>query len=314
MKLITTLILLAYLFPLDLKAQYYEFEIEKLPYESIDNPEYENKTDTSGGIVVRAIMPFATENYYAFGQPLDSGFSIGTNGYVLSQNSKNSFTFDPFLVDLYFNQKSSRISFKEFELERDTVFEIEWYHLALEEHDSNDYIDFKIRFYRKSRTIEYHYGPSEINTKRPFSSNQAIINMSYLSFDFMTVVEQYFFGGNPESPKWLQWPQFEYVNGFPSEGTVYRFIDKKAMDVPDMLKKTDGTPISYWFESSEQLTVKSEQKIDAYRIHDLNGKLIKQSSVGATEFSLPKTALNKGQFILKLLIGEQVVFHRIVNP
>lgn len=295
-------------------AQYYNFKVEQRAYKSQEQPDYENSTDTSGGLVIRAYGPFSIESYYAFGQPLDSGFSIGTNGFALSQNSKNSFTFDPFVLDLYLNQKTSKISYREYLENEDSVFEIEWYHMGIIGHKELDFLDFQVRFFKKTRTIEYHYGPSEINTPNAFTENRPIINMSYLSLDFMSVKEQYFFSGDPQSPIWNQWPQFDYAKRFPKEGTVYRFEDKIAMGINSDPKKR-SSPLSLQIRyAPEHVIVLAAQQIANYRVMDVGGRVLSQRIVRSNQFRLKRSLYDRGILLIEAeLENGETVRRTLIN-
>lgn len=285
-------------FSLTAKAQIYEFEIDKQAYSSIETPDLIDTLDTAGGVILNFHFPFSTQPIYAFGQVLDGSFSAGANGYVVSTNSTNGFTFDPFLADMYNKRGRSKLMVKELKLESDSVVEVEWYKYGLEDHPEEDYVTFKLRMYKKKRVLEFHYGPSNITKENPFITGQKpIVVISLLSQDFNTVYEQHFFSGDPDDPKHHIFPDFQYASGFPSEGTVYRFVDNKSASVS---KRQQHLLSLYPNPSSHSLTVETDLPATGYRIFNSAGQVVTTHSGEASKrFQLSTEALKPGLYTIE---------------
>lgn len=280
------------------KAQVYDFEVDKQSYSSIETPDLIDTLDTAGGVILNFHFPFTTQPIYAFGKVLDGSFSAGANGYVVSTNSTNGFTFDPFLADMYNKRGRSKLMVDEVKIEGDSAIEVEWYKYGLEDHPEEDYVTFKLRMYKKKRVVEFHYGPSNITKENPFTTGQKpIIVISLLSQDFNTVYEQHFFSGDPDKPTHHLYPDFKYASGFPSEGTVYRFVDNKSASVS---KKQQHLLSLYPNPSSHSLTIETDLQVTGYRIFNSAGQIMSTDSGDTSNhFQVSIEALKPGLYILE---------------
>jgi len=284
-------------------AQYYNFELSQQPYTSIEHPDL-SSNDTSGGILLSFNFPFKKKHFIAFGKEQKSDFTVGTNGYLLTQIPDNAFTFDPFLADLYIKPDTSRVVVAESLVETDSVLEVEWQQMGIVDHPAGDYVNFKLRWFQNSRTIEFHYGTSKITRDSAFQIGQKpIVVVSHLSQDFNTVKEQYFLGGNPDAPNLHVYPQFSYIKGFPSEGTLYRFVDPSAGLFDNGLEQ--GHLKVYPNPTRNTVYIEGASELQSYQLMDVRGVVLEQGplSSGAQEIDLntPKP----GVYLLQVVTQNQ---------
>lgn len=287
-------------------AQHYNFELSNESYVPIEQPDLSG-TDTSGGILLSFSFPFRNKPFMAFGKEQKSDFVVGTNGYLLTQIPENAFTFDPFLADLYIKPDTSKVVVAESMLGTDSILEVEWQQMGLIDHPAGDYVNFKLRWFQDSRTIEFHYGPSRITRDSAFEIGQRpIIVISHLSYDFNTVKEQYFLGGDPDAPNLRIYPQFSYVNGFPSAGTVYRFIDPAAG-----VKESDSRQTLlevYPNPAQNKVNISARQELQSYELVNLNGTVVEMGFLNGSRFEIDLAQQEPGMYLLRVIAQNQERF------
>lgn len=280
------------------QGQHYQFNVLNQAYEPLETADYIDSTDTSGGVVFASTLKHKLHDYMVFGQPLNSEINVGVNGYLVGVNSQYGFTFDPFLADLYLNQTTSKVLVAEYRENGDSVLAVEWRDMALETHPETDFINFQLRLFKKARTIEFHYGPSQITKPNAFQDGQKpIAVISHLSTDFNTVYEQVFFGGNPDEPSTHLYPDFQYISGFPSNGVLYRFTDSSATSTPtpeQLEVKIYPNP------TSSQVTITAPETVTTCKLLSSTGATLLEQSPASASFQLNLERLPKGVAILEL--------------
>jgi len=302
--LLSTLLLFASAFAI---AQVYEFELSTSDYENITDPDFKTE-DTASGILFHSPFKFS-KPYQAFGQTLSAGFSIGDMGYVLSANEEYGFTFDPFLADLVMKPNASELRVKQSLKGRDSVLEVEWFRFGIADHPEEDELTFKMTLHRATGTIEFHYGPSVITKEAPFISGQKpIVVISHLSPDFQSVYAQYFLGGNPDEPTFLKYPNFQYIKGFPTEGTLYTIFDPSS----SIGEKSKSVNIQVFPNpASGQVQILSDHSIDGFSIMDLSGRVLLNGAVEFRELSIDLTTLPKGLYVMRLNVDGTIVTNQL---
>ena len=155
------------------------------------------------------------------------------------------------IIDLgYDNEVSlSNISYKIEGVPGDRIVKIEWNHVGFwEDWTNSDYCNFQLWLYESSNSVEYHYGPSQINNPNGTFGGQTGPNVGFVpSGDFnSTLLDEnaYILTGNPVNPTVIKIkPGEEGQNpggallGMIPEGTVYTFSPKKLST--ESFKKED---------------------------------------------------------------------------
>ncbi len=197
--------------------------------------------------------------------PLGFNFSFGTYTfstiYILEWSVGGVLSSDPVdggivplfvpigqdLIDLGFSSgiSQSNISYKTEGTAGSRILKIEWNNVGFyEDSTESDFMNFQLWLYEGTNTVEFRYGPSEINNPSESFEGETGPQISLIT-SFNIDLQQlddtaYFLSGNPTNPTVIvlnpgQTIVLSYLQGMMPNGTVYRFL-RQPLSIEDFSK------------------------------------------------------------------------------
>jgi len=275
-------------------AQYYTFSKVNQTYDTISSPQL-SITD-SAYIDTNAALAISTSaSFKAFGERVTGVVQIGKDGNVVALNDSSGFVFDPFFTSLRSNGKSE-FHAKESVIGTDTVLEAEWRDFGIVNHPNSDYINFKATINFNSEIIEFHYGSSNITATSPFSLAGPYVVFLHTDTTFFIVKESLWVGGNPASP--VVGTRFDTLDGFPANGTVYRFKGKSVTTGVRELREKVSEVSVYPNPASDKLNIKTTEPVKYYLLVDQLGRISRFRSSQGSYTTIPLVDFEAGLYFL----------------
>ena len=235
---------------------------------------------------------------------------IGMGGLVSSKIDTNyiaEYLIIPFETDLIdrgidsvFSQ--SPISYKLEGTTGNRILKIEWKNAGFyDEMDVlgtlDDYINFQLWLFEETNDIEIHFGPNMITNPEInyWGETGATIGLAGMTDDY-EIENAYFLSGEPSNPIIVD--TLVYLNGTPSDGTIYKFSKSttgiEVANLSAVIPKVYPNPTNGIF-NIEKITSESS----TYKVTDITGKLIQQGMLTgkATVVDLSKNI--RGVYFLK---------------
>jgi hypothetical protein len=263
----------------------------------------ETYTELTGATVISVNIVSTPANFSIpagfkmYGKEMPTTLKVGGTGYVICTGPSNSFAFDPCLHGLIARSPNSVILGKIETTGSDTIVKIEWRDLGVDGNPVTDSVNFQVWLYKKSKVIEFHYGPSyQTPLKDTF-----IINTSLLSTDFNTSFESHTIVGVPSNPVDDTDPYTtKEMAGFIPTGTVYVFTPKStSVSTPGKMQDISVYPNP----ATDYVTVKTTGN-GKYTVYDVFGRVFMSGNL-APETKLDLSMLTPGLYLLKA--GEQII-------
>ena len=155
----------------------------------------------------------------AFNVALPSSFKVGKNGWIVCTGPTRSFAFNPFLAALSATATTT-VGYKLEASGQDSVLKIEWKNVVPANGTPGETLSFQLWFHKKSQTIEFHYGPSNVTTAVKPALQIALLSPDFVSAEY----EIHSLSGNFRILKdSLSGDTLIVHDGMPPNGAVYRF-------------------------------------------------------------------------------------------
>jgi hypothetical protein len=272
----------------------YSFSVENKPYTNISGGTLLTNTFATNTYIVS--VPYKQE---LFNQDPGTNWQVGKNGYIIAIGPQFAFALDPFLASLSKKDNTSSIEAKMEIMGNDTVFTIQWKNMKLDSGNVNDYINMQCRVYKKTQTVEFHYGPSSITTadSGSLTSQSGIF---WLSKNFQQAYEYNNLKGTSTAPILDRNPQngTQTLAGFPANGTVFKFEKESTTGI----EKIERVNVAVYPNPANETLYVDNKQIETYTITDVSGKEVLK---GILETSINLSELNSGVYFITL-IGDKV--------
>jgi len=283
--------LLAWLFMLPwlMNGQIYEFSVSTSPYSNLtggtpavtetwDDPQY--------NVPIGFLFNFFNDQVSTVHQLSEVAYSLLSTS-PLKDTLGFFFVFGADLVDRGYADTlfQSPITYRTVGSPGHRVFTIEWnnvgfYHEYFFLGTNNDYVNFQMKLYEEDQSIEYHFGPSNIDRPDIDYDNTGpfigLIEKLVFETDESTG-EALLLSGNPANPTVVNTYSTVFLNGSVPANTVYRF-ERSTVAVDDpIVSETkpyfNPNPCDDFIQSANNF---QEEIIPPVLVYNSTGTLVKR--------------------------------------
>ncbi len=303
---------------LNLNAQTYGYATTSATYTDLTNA----STINNGQVWDDPDTAIATGfTYQLFGNNYDSlylGFGVGatftTSENLQSQPAPFIFLSSADIIDRgenSMNQVSlSPISHKVEGTTGNRIFKLEYKNAGFYEElysgngNSTQFINMQLWIYETSGDIEYHFGPS--NVTQPFLVYDSIgaIHGLVPDVDLITgsaSLNSIFLEGSANNPIPFKDSTLRVVNGTPSNGTVYRFINGGNVSLNELTKTNQLSFSVFPNPTTDYISIDlalNDLVSTIVSIYDINGKFV---SIKGFEKTINISDLEAGTYFLEII-------------
>lgn len=178
----------------------------------------------------------AGETFKFYNTPFPFGgiktFHLQTNGNIRIDNDSAMVIVDGAFVFLDSIDNQSEISYAVEGAGGDKIVKVQWKNVRIRTGQAGNFINLQIWAYQKSGVIELRYGPSSASNASGFSeSGPGVgpqVGMFFSRDDLSVLYEKLWIYNTPANVQLDSAKTFAFraMQGFPPEGTVYRFVPK----------------------------------------------------------------------------------------
>lgn len=299
------------------KAQvfFYKFTASTGTYQNLSNPISLNNNTVWDDPSYSVALPF---NFELFGESIDSlsfGFFLGAS--LIARPTDTSGGMFPIVAPLETDLidrgdttgiSQSPLSYKLDGTAPNHILKIEWQNCgSYDELDSlgtlNDYVNYQLWLYQGSNKVEFHYGPSSVQTPQTFYyiNDGPIIGMAMLDYFNDTLSDAHFLQGMPGAPTLVD--QDTNFTGTPTNGTIYSFEEATvSLQTPIGNSKLAlyPNPAGDYLN----ITTGSEMETVEYQILNSSGQALLSGKLDGDRLDL--SSLPAGWYFLRLQSGSAV--------
>ena len=246
---------------------------------------------------------------YAFGESYNN-FSFSDDSFFLVDAGSNIYLMPIFgyLMDRNFSLSSASLSPISYKVEgaagnRILKLEVKNAGLELEKEVSSTstlFVNYQVWFYEADKSIEYHYGNSNITDLAMLNEESMMVVI--LAKESENSIIAGFVSGAVSSPLYSEAvddiEELPALDAVPPVNTVYRFSVNSAATI-------DQTKVSFSIypnPTTDVLNVNLEDQVEkGYSVYDMLGReVIKGNIHNETSFQIPVHQLQQGNYILKI--------------
>lgn len=214
--------------------------------------------------------------------------------------------------DLDSIDNTSSISYKIEGAGNKKILKVEWKNLRINKGAAINFINVQTWLYQETGIIEYHYGPRSANNATGYNTPATgiYIGLWYSNYDFSRRYEKMQVTGNMpnfsiDSALTMSVP---YADGVPAEGTVFRFVPKKA--ATGIVKLLEHIDISvYPNPASNELSVMLPAVSEpvAVILTDMQGRVVYSTTPGvaSNKLIIPTGGMQAGAYMLQVIVGRR---------
>lgn len=185
------------------------------------------------------------------------------------------------------------------------ILKIQWQNAGFWDGTGSDYINFQVWLYQQSGTIEFHYGPREIQDPNAVFQGAGPFVAVFIAYNPNTGVRNgpvMFLDGDPANPGFTEIDPDEtpsggapQLDGVPANGTVYTFINTD-MGVPGFQKPSASiTPNP----AHSFLDIHTEHKRFKVGIFTLRGRKL-PLEIPANQDRVDVSGLSEGLYFIRI--------------
>ncbi len=183
-----------------------------------------------------------------------------------------------------------------------------------------DSLNFQVWLYENTNVIEFHYGPSHLDsnawywqdggcrvgiyndvTVDTISFNYTVNNCSYVTGDSSTASLN-----NVTTPFDFFLPNPNYVlTGGPNNGKVFRFTPSNNVGIENPNELFKYVRVNSFLESS-QIVVEQDGEVNSYNLMNVNGQSVKQNKLDKYTTSISTLGMSTGVYFLKVFNNEGI--------
>jgi hypothetical protein len=309
-----------------LYAQDYTFTLDSATYNDLDNPtslnngmtwEYPNYT-----IPIGFSFQFFDDTINTFYISEDNGpviilgsenIDLGTSalvpfGATMVDRGMNYDTWEPSTGSL------SPISYQVDGVEGNRIFKMEWKNTGFEndlwefEDMATDFVNFQMWCYEATGVIEFRYGESHIEhfAISFYDETGPLVGIFPEINEDGPVINGLTLQGNAASPTMVETMNVSFLNGVPSNGTIYRFT---PADTTGYLDAGFQYNIQLFPNPThDNFYLKSEEEINEVFIYDNLGRMVKKFSGNKGKVS----QLEAGVYFVKVMKENNYAIKKLI--
>lgn len=213
---------------------------------------------------------YTPDGFKLYGKELTNSLRVGRSGWAENYTDDYFITYNPFYPFKGFvaNADKSSISAKTEMTAQDTIVKIQWKNVNIAGHPATDSINVQLWLYKKSRAIEFHYGPSNYT---PGTDDTIQITTVLLSSDFVIDYENHQVTGSSTnvSDNFDSLSVHPYIGAVPN-GTIFRFTHT-ATGIEEV---ANMNRIQIFPNPADNAVFVKTQGVSKYTIRDISGNAL----------------------------------------
>lgn len=242
-----------------------------------------------------------------FNELANTSWTIGAEGFMVSQSSTHGFAVDPLLLDLMEGTTNSGVYAEYDSISVPQRFSVEWRNMVPVGHPATDYVNVTAHIY-SDQSVEYHYGPSQVTDTTAFNGKTGPdVFLILFQGGFTNIQEYHKMIGSPANPTFGTAPSANTLIGVPADGTVYRY---EPFNI-GLQEDSEAKITLYPNPVHDQLILEG---IDAAEVEilSLNGSFI--ASRRRSGNSIDVSELSAGIYLLAIKGGDAIIeYHKFIK-
>lgn len=202
------------------------------------------------------------------------------------------------------------------------IFKLEWRNAGFYDEFTSrfttyDYINMQLWIYEATGNIEYHFGPNSISWgpivyEDSLGAHHSLIPTLLLSDGSMSP-NSISLIGNADNPNAIKGPQYRKVDGTPSNGTVYRFINGGTVSLKEFNENKEKLLSIYPNPATNSISLSIDQNeliSNVVSIYNTSGKLI---SIRGFESNISINELDQGIYFIEATTNNGKVIGKFIK-
>jgi len=207
--------------------------------------------------------------------------------------------------------------------EGDRIMKLEWnnvgFYSEVSEGTANNYMNIQLWLYESDQSIEFRYGPSQINPDDfdtvfegvPGPISGLLCSIPFAEGDIIGAV----LAGDTSNPNISEIsPEDDFppaLDGMPESGRVYRW-ERSIVSVEE--SNVQDTELAvYPNPFKDALNVTADSELQSIQISDMTGKVVLESALQCKSCQIPTADLASGIYLVRMKIGNQVISKKITK-
>jgi len=242
---------------------------------------------------------------------------FSNNGFMRVQDDTSFIVVDAMFTQVDSIDNTTALSYVVEGAQGSKILKVQWKNLALKNGQPGNYVNYQIWLHQLTGIFEIHYGSSSASNNSGFTTaNGPNIGLFYAPKSFTQMFEKIWVNGAPGSYTLdsARTVSFSAVSGVPPNGTVLRYIPKKAAVSIPAIK--DAYIEVYPNPADERINIRLEAPLTEpakIRLYDISGREVHtyDAKTNTRLLSIPVDSIAEGVYELKLVSKEHAVTQKV---